>query len=557
MFVLCFGCFGCVSNNENTNSNNTSQNNQQNNQGNNQNTQDNNQIIVKIQNILNKIRTYLQNDGEYDDSGFITIDEVVAYADAYAASLSSSENKTNNYEKTGTANFDVPATGFDVNTPVTITFLHTMSRATLQPVLTKYIEKFKRLYPNITVVDTIGGGFDDVKETISNQLNTGGEPNIAYCYTDHVASYLASEKVVTLDNLIDSKVEITRKDGSKEIIGLTDDQKSDYIEGFYNEGRQFGDGLMYTMPFSKSTEVLYYNKTFFDNNNIELPTHWFSKDANDTTSMEYVVKKIKSIDPNSIPLGYDDEANWFITMCEQCGSPYTSATGDHYLFNESVNKSLWYEFRKWYQDGLVTTQKLNGSYTSTLFISDGTNSRRSYMTISSSAWAAFHRPERFYGEYPFEVGITEIPQMNENNKKVISRGPSVCIFKKSNPQEVIASWLFVKYLTSSVEFQIEFSNASGYLPVIKSVLNNDVYKTLLEKADGGDYIVYLSFKVCLSQTDNYFTSPAFLGSSNARNRVNQLVEKIFANMSKSSEKEIQTAISREFDEAIESLNNQH
>ena len=42
---------------------------------------------------------------------------------------------------------------------------------------------------------------------------------------------------------------------------LTAEQQADFIEGYYAEGKQFGDGLMYTMPFSKSTEVMYYNKT--------------------------------------------------------------------------------------------------------------------------------------------------------------------------------------------------------------------------------------------------------------------------------------------------------
>ena len=90
------------------------------------------------------------------------------------------------------------------------------------------------------------------------------------------------------------------------------------------------------------------------------------------------------------------------------------------------------------------------------------------MSIGSSAGATHQRPTADEsGNYPFEVGIATIPQVNASNKKVISQGPSVCIFKKDNPQEVVASWLFVKYLTTTVEFQAEFSMASGYVPVIK------------------------------------------------------------------------------------------
>ena len=117
--------------------------------------------------------------------------------------------------------------------------------------------------------------------------------------------------------------------------------------------------------------------------------------------------------------------------------------------------------------------------------------------------------------------------MDANNKKVISQGPSLCMFKDSNPQEVAATWLFMKYLTTNVDFQAEFSTASGYVPVIKSVTSNEAYADFLNSADGGDYIAALSAKVCLEQADFYYTSPAFNGSSTARSQVGPLMTKCF------------------------------
>ena len=150
------------------------------------------------------------------------------------------------------------------------------------------------------------------------------------------------------------------------------------------------------------------------------------------------------------------------------------------------------------------------------------------MSIGSSAGATHQRPAKVDGAYPFEVGIAEIPQMNANNKKVISQGPSLCIFEASE-QEVVASWLFVKFLTTSIEFQAEFSMASGYVPVLKSVGENEIYKTeFLDKANGGDYIAALSAKVCLAQESAYYTSPAFNGSSTARDQVGELLTKVLS-----------------------------
>ncbi len=408
--------------------------------------------------------------------------------------------------------FEVPEGGYD-GSAVTITFYHTMG-SNLSEVLNQYITEFNKLYPNITVEATQIGGYDDVRDQISTEITVGNQPNIAYCYPDHVALYNLAGAVAALDNLIDSEIPVTRADGTTEILGLTEAEKDDFIDGYYEEGRQFGDGLMYTLPWSKSTEVLYYNKTFFDKNGLTVPKTW--------DDMEELCRAIKEIDPTSIPLGYDSEGNWFITMTEQLGSPYTSATEPHYLFNNDTNKAFVKRFREWYQKGYVTTQTIYGAYTSGLFTAE--SGTKSYMSIGSSAGATHQRPTADAdGNYPFEVGIATIPQVDPANPKVISQGPSVCIFSKSNPQEVIASWLFVKFMTTSVEFQAEFSMTSGYVPVLKSVADNESYKEFVAKADGGDYIAALSAKICLEQEDAYYTSPAFNGSSEARSQVQNII----------------------------------
>ena len=432
-------------------------------------------------------------------------------------------------------NFTVPEGGYD-GSAVEIVFYNTMG-SNLSTVLNTYIEEFNKLYPNITVVSTNVGNYDDCRDQISTEITVGNQPNIAYCYPDHVALYNLAKAVATLDSLIASDIEVTRADGTTEILGLTDEQVADFIEGYYNEGKQFGDGLMYTLPMSKSTEVLYYNKTFFNDNGLTVPTTW--------VELEALCAKIKEIDPNSIPLGYDSESNWFITMCEQQGSPYTSASGDHFLFDNEQNHAFVKKFNEWYNKGYVTTQTLYGGYTSGLFVS--TNEVKSYMSIGSSAGAVHQRPAaNADGSFPFEVGIATIPQVNAEAPKVISQGPSLCIFQKSNPQEVIASWLFVKFLTTNVDFQAEFGLASGYLPVLKSAAEHPVYAAKLAEADGGINITSLAAKVCMEQAHAYYTSPAFNGSSEARSQVGALLTKCLA----LTEGDIDAQIAEAFADAV-------
>ncbi len=74
-------------------------------------------------------------------------------------------------------------------------------------------------------------------------------------------------------------------------------------------------------------------------------------------------------------------------------------------------------------------------------------------------------------------------------------------------------------------FQAEFALASGYVPVLKSVAEHPIYAENLANADGYDYITSLAAKVCMEQADYYYTSPAFNGSSEARDQVGALLSK--------------------------------
>ena len=413
--------------------------------------------------------------------------------------------------------FKVENLEFDVNEEVTITFSHTMGKA-LQNVLDKYIKKFNEIYPNIHIEHVAAGGWDDINGQINTEIAGGTQPNIAYCYPDHVATYNIAKAVVVLDDLINSTTPVG---DTGEIIGLTQEQKDDFVQTYYNEGLVYGDNKMYTMPMSKSTEVMFYNKTFFEENGLTVPTTW--------DELWAVCEQIKAIDPNCFPLGYDAEDNWFITLCEQMGTDYTSATGDKYLFNNDENKAFVKTLREKYQAGLFTTQELYGTYTSGLFTNVDPDTARGYICIGSSGGASHQLSNSGTGDgsFAFEVGVAPIPQYDDANRKVISQGPSLCILQGSNTsdQQILASWLFVKFLCTDVAFQAEFSMASGYMPVINSVTENEAYGNWLNTANGYENLVATCVKVGIEGRNDYFTSPAFNGSSMARDQVGALLVK--------------------------------
>ena len=63
---------------------------------------------------------------------------------------------------------------------------------------------------------------------------------------------------------------------------------------------------------------------------------------------------------------------------------------------------------------------------------------------------------------------------------MISQGPSVCVFSKSDPQEVLASWLFAQYLLTN-NVQIAYSQTEGYIPVTSKAQESPAYQDYLSR----------------------------------------------------------------------------
>ena len=212
--------------------------------------------------------------------------------------------------------------------------------------------------------------------------------------------------------------------------------------------------------------------------------------------------------------------------------------GNYFTFNNETNRAFVERFRDWYTKQYVTTEEVFGSYTSDLFTTVDATKTKCYMCIGSSAGAGYQTPKKLQDgkTYPFEVGITMIPQQDtlENLEKagkkptMISQGPSICLFKKQNNQEVAAAWLFAKYITSNHKFQAKCSMNNGYTPAVLDIAENDMYAKFLANAGkGNQYLQALAVQHTLQMKDYYFVSPAFVGSSAARDAMADLMKNSF------------------------------
>jgi hypothetical protein len=89
--------------------------------------------------------------------------------------------------------------------------------------------------------------------------------------------------------------------------------------------------------------------------------------------------------------------------------------------------------------------------------------------------------------------------------------------------------------------------ASGYMPVLKSVTENENYQAWLSKGNGYEYLVAKCVQVGIDGRNDYFVSPAFNGSSTAREQVGKLMLKCLSSETTDVDKLINDA----FAEAIE------
>lgn len=420
----------------------------------------------------------------------------------------------------------------------TITFYTSMGDkllGTLDVAKKQFAEKFPGW--QVEVVNP-GGGYDGTRSAIVGDLQANAQPDLAYCYADHVAQYLVTGKVTNMANYINNtnKLTVNVKEGDEyvsktydEIVGYTSDEISDFVEGYYQEGfasnyanfSKYGYNAtdILTVPFQKSTEILYYNATAL----IELGYYTEDKETGKKTAVApttwdelwEVCRVAKNKWPNSTPLGYDSESNWFITMCEQNGWGYTSATDPYYLFNNEGAANWLGELNGYFNEKLFTTQEIYGAYSSNLFTKGAETG--SILSIGSSGGASHQDPGT-----KFKWGVAPIPgSVQEDGSvvhKAISQGPSLVMFRTASgnaEEKELMTWEFVKILLDP-EFQAKFAGTSGYMPSRKSSYEVDYYKEAL-KDDSN--IVVATVLCAKTMVDSYFTSPAFQGSSTARTQV--------------------------------------
>ena len=430
--------------------------------------------------------------------------------------------------------YDIEKDGDPTSLSAKVTFWHTMSQQG-QKMLDDQIAAFNKVYPDIVIDHSAQGDYNGLRDKLVKAIPAGTTPTMAFCYPDHVAEYLSSGATEEMGQYTTDPVVGFDKDDT-ESGGV-----SDFIDEFWQEGQVYAEKGIYSLPYAKSTEVIYYNKTEFDKKGYTMPKTWDGL----WTLCRQIKKDYSSVD-SFVPLGINSDDNMFITFCEQMNIPFTSAAGEeHYLFNNDQAKALIRTLKGYYDEGLFVTERTseNNNYTSNRFVK-GASKNGSLMFIGSTGGTSYAWPNGGPSK-AFEVAVAVPPSIDEKNPAVITQGPSITFFKRSSLKEKYAAWLFYKWITNT-DNSAEYALLTGYEPVRNSSYETDAYKEMLATpvdpdSDDKTMLFAAVANTTVTMKKSYFSSPVFVGSSKARDAVGEIFPAVALN-----EKTIDEA----FDEAL-------
>ena len=440
---------------------------------------------------------------------------------------------------------------------VNIDFL-CMLNNTFLPKLQTIIDNFKEIEPHIKVnlFNPSGSGqYSTLEKGIVTGFFEDDYPDISQCYADDVVKYLHYDKVTNVDTYINNSD-----------YGLSAEDKQDYIQSFLEEGSSYSVDGTYSLPFCKSSEVMYYNADKLIG--LELPGINEGKPIDDaylnsltweelfdnlcpalenydeTHDQKLVIHK--GIDGNDVShpyVVYDSTENFFITLAKQYEYGYTSVGQDgkgQINFNNANMRALVKSMRQYRQKGYLETGTTVNGWTSDYFTAN-----RSLFSISSTAGLSYNTSENF------KIGAARIPTAKNKPNISINQGPSICIFKhfdkngNLDTNRELASFLLWKYITNQ-ENTVKWELETDYMGIRLSSYTAQEYINALNNKK--DLAKAANLQKIAEISANLYNTDVFRGSSEARTYSGQLFKSCLLS------NDIDAEIEDLFDNCVESIN---
>ena len=320
----------------------------------------------------------------------------------------------------------------EITEPVEITFWHAMN-GDLEKTLQNLTDKFMASNENITVTLQNQSSYPDLQQKITATTASPKDlPTLTQAYPHWMVNAVQDELLVDLKPYIEN-----------ETIG--DKNYNNILEGF-RKGSEI-DGKVYGMPFNKSTEVIWYNKTLFDELGLEVPTTF-----EEFAQVSKTITEKKGI----VGAGFDSLNNFYTTYLKNKGVDFNSET--------DVTSAESVEAANYYLDGVKEGYfRIAGTDN---YLSGPFAAEQLGMYVGSNAGESFVK-QGVDGK--FEIGVAAYPA-----ESVMQQGTDLYMFSNATPEQRTAAFEFLKFLTST-ENQVTWGVETGYIPATQDAIATEDY----------------------------------------------------------------------------------
>lgn len=339
-------------------------------------------------------------------------------------------------QQSGSSSNTIPT---KINKKTTVTFWYSLT-GTSQTALKKLTSDFEKKNPNITIkLQSQGGNYADLQSKLTSSFQSPKDlPTITQAYPGWLYNAAKNKMLVNLTPYVNnSKIGWGSYKNSKIQSGLWDGAKI--------------NGTQYGVPFNKSVEVLFYNKTLLDRYGVKVPTNMNELKTSSEKIWQKSHHKIHG-------MGFDALNNYYMLSMKEKGVDFNKKLNFASLTSKKVINYYANGVKKGYfmQAG---TEK----YMSTPF-----DNAQAAMFIGSTANEAYIKQGL---SKKYQYGIAARP-----SKMNIQQGTDIYMFKKATAMQKAAAFKYLKFL-SSAKSQLYWARQTGYMPANSNVLNSAAYKS--------------------------------------------------------------------------------
>lgn len=374
----------------------------------------------------------------------------------------------------------------EITSPVEITFWHAMN-GDLEKSLQAITDDFMSQNPNITVTLQNQSSYKDLQQKITATVASPKDlPTITQAYPDWMLNPIKDELVTDLTPYIEN--ETLKFDNYEDILPSL--REAANIEG-----------KIYGMPFNKSTEVLWYNKTLLDELNLKVPTTY--------EELAEVSKTIK--EKKGIPgVGFDALNTYYTTFLKSEGKTYDN---NFDVTSEESQKAFNY-YLEGVKEGYFRIAGTD-NYLSGPFASESVA-----MYVGSMAGENYVK-QGVDGK--FEIGVAPSP-----TSVSMQQGTDLYIFSSATAEQKTAAYEYFKFLTSK-DNQIKWASETGYMPIRQSAIDSEEYK------NSGSLIA----PILADATKSLYTNPVISGADAAYREAATVLESVLADTNSDVNKKLE------------------